>query len=150
MSQAIHETLTFERDYAATPSVVFSTYADVEARSRWSAPSDRAVVLFTEVDFRVGGTDRFRCGDARNPEYEGEVRYVDIVDGSRILYTEVIATGHDRLSASLVTWDLTPTTSGSRLTVTVQLTSLVGAEMVLGTKVGMNAALDNLAAELAR
>jgi hypothetical protein len=32
----------------------------------------------------------------------------------------------------------------------VQLTSLVGADMVSGTKVGMNAALDNLAAELAR
>jgi uncharacterized protein YndB with AHSA1/START domain len=75
---------------------------------------------------------------------------VDIVDGARILYTEVIATGDERLSASIVTWDLAPTTSGSRLTVTVQLTSLVGADMVSGTKVGMNAALDNLAAELAR
>jgi uncharacterized protein YndB with AHSA1/START domain len=145
-----HETLTFQREYAATPAVVFETYVDVEARARWSAPSDSAVVIYTQDDFRVGGADRYRCGDKRAPQYEGEVRYVEIVDGSRIVYSEVITAGEKRLAASLVTWEIAPTTKGSRLTVTVQVASFVGEDMVVGTTVGMNAALDNLGAELAK
>lgn len=145
-----HETLTFQREYAATPAVVFETYVDVEARARWSAPSDSAVVIYTQDDFRVGGADRYRCGDKRAPQYKGEVRYVDIVDGSRIVYSEVVTAGERRLAASLVTWEIAPTTKGSRLTVTVQVASFVGEDMVVGTTVGMNAALDNLGAELAK
>lgn len=145
-----HETLRFQREYAVTPDLVFETYVDVEARARWSAPSDSAVVIYTQDDFRVGGADRYRCGDRRAPQYEGEVRYVDIVDGSRILYSEVITAGEKPLAASMVTWEIAPTTEGSRLTVTVQVASFVGEEMVVGTRVGMNAALDNLGAQLAK
>lgn len=75
---------------------------------------------------------------------------MEIVDGSRIVYSEVITAGEKRLAASLVTWEIAPTTKGSRLTVTVQVASFVGEDMVVGTTVGMNAALDNLGAELAK
>lgn len=47
-----------------------------------------------------------------------------------------------------MTWELSLTAKGTRLIVTVQLSSLVGEDMVVGTNVGMNAALDNLALEL--
>ncbi len=145
-----HETLTFKRQYTATPDAVFSTYADVEVRARWSAPSDSAVFIYTENDFRVGGIDHFRCGDKRAPQYEGEVRYEDIVSGKRIIYSEAIKAFGKRLSVSLVTWEIVPRATGSRLLVTVQIASLVGDDMIAGTRVGMNAALDNLAVEFTR
>jgi uncharacterized protein YndB with AHSA1/START domain len=145
-----HETLTFERELPAPPEVVFNAYADVDARARWSAPSDSVVVVYTLHDLRIGGLDRYRCGEARDPRFEGMVQYVDLVVGSRIVYTEVIARAGKPLSVSLVTWELAPTTTGTRLVVTVQLTSLVGEGMVTGTKVGMAAALDRLGAAVAR
>ena len=143
-----HETLTFVREYAATPDVVFSAYEDIDSRARWSAPSDTAVVTYTAHDFRAGGVDTFRCGEKQEPQYDGEVRYVDIVPDARIVYSEIIRAAGAPLSASLVTWTFASRANGTRLEVTVQLASFVGEDMVAGTRVGMNAALDNLGAQL--
>jgi uncharacterized protein YndB with AHSA1/START domain len=141
----LHGTLTFERRFKVPPSTVFGAYVDIERRARWSAPSDSAVVTYTEHDFRVGGLDRFCCGDKRAPQFEGEVRYEDIAVDERIIYSEVIKANDQRLSISLVTWETSPDGTGSRLTVTVQIASLVGDEMIAGNTMGMNGALDNLA-----
>ncbi len=146
----IHETLTFERWLEASSTEVFDAYVDVERRTRWSTPSDSAVFVYLENDFRVGGIDRFRCGDQHAPQYSGSVRYEDIVPGERIIYSETIEAGGERLSVALVSWEFRSEGSGTRLRVTVQIASLVGADMIAGNKTGMDAALENLVALLAR
>ncbi len=70
--------------------------------------------------------------------------YLDIQAAHRIVYSEVISTSGAPLSASLVTWELESHGAGSRLVVTAQVTSLVGREMIDGSRAGMDAALDNL------
>jgi len=139
-----HETLVFERRLRASPSAVFAAYADVDARARWSAPSDTAAVVYAASDFRVDGVDRFRCGSKTDLQFEGTVRYADVVENERIVYSEVIATKDMRLAVSLVTWELFPDGTGSRLVVTDQVASFVGDDMIAGSRMGMNAALDNL------
>lgn len=141
-----HETLVFERRLRASPDAVFAAYADVDARARWSAPSATAAVVYSSADFRVDGTDAFRCGRSDDLRFAGVVRYVDIRDGRRIVYCEVIATSDAPLSASLVTWELSADGSGTRLVVTDQVTSFVGMDMIDGSRSGMNGALDNLVA----
>lgn len=144
----VHETLVFERQFRVAPSAVFAAYVDVEARARWSAPSDSAAVVYSVEDFRVGGVDRFRCGDKTELQYEGRVRYEDILDNRRIVYSETISTQGTRLSIALVSWELFEENGGTRVLVTDQIASFVGNDMVVGSKLGMTAALDNLVASL--
>ena len=145
-----HDTLVFERRLRSTPSAVFAAYADVESRARWSAPSDTAAVVYSVSDFRVDGVDRFRCGSMTDLQFEGTVRYADIVENRRIVYSEVISTTDMRLSVSLVTWEIFPEGTGARLVVTDQIASFVGDDMITGSRVGMSAALDNLTSLLER
>ena len=53
------------------------------------------------------------------------------------------------MSVSQVTWQLTGEGDGTWLVVTDQIVSLVGDEMIAGSRAGMTGALDNLATWLA-
>jgi uncharacterized protein YndB with AHSA1/START domain len=141
-----HETLVFERRARASPEAVFAAYVDVGVRARWSAPSPTAAVVYSAADFRVDGVDSFRCGSADDLRFAGVVRYLDIIDGQRIVYSEVITSSGTRLSVSLVTWEFCPEGSGTRLVVTDQVTSFVGQGMIDGSRSGMSGAIDNLVA----
>jgi uncharacterized protein YndB with AHSA1/START domain len=147
-SSTKHDTLVFERVFTVPPARVYSAYADVDQRARWSAPSESAGVVYSSSDFRIGGEDRFRCGDKHDLRYVGVLRYEDLVDNERIVYCERIATDAVPLAVSLVTWELSANGVGTRLRVTAQVTSFVGADMIDGTRAGTNAALDNLAVAL--
>lgn len=148
VASTAHETLVFERSFRTSAEKVFGAYADVAVRVKWSAPSETAAVVYSSHDFRIDGLDRFRCGAKDKLEFEGVVSYVEIAAPWRIVYTELISKGHVRLAVSLVTWELTETATGTQLVVTDQIASLVGAEMIDGSRVGMEAALDNLCERL--
>lgn len=141
----VHQTLVFERGLRASPNAVFAAYVDPDIRARWSAPSPTAAVVYSSADFRVDGVDAFRCGSADDLRFAGVVRYLDILEAQRIVYSEVISTAAARLSVSLVSWELNADGGGTRLVVTDQITSFVGQEMIDGSRSGMNGALDNLA-----
>jgi hypothetical protein len=72
------------------------------------------------------------------------VRYHDIVDGRRIISTEVIYEIDKRLSVAVVTLELEPEGEHTKLKLTVQLASLAGRGMVEGTRTGYAGALDNV------
>ncbi len=140
-----HVTLVFERICEAPVKTVFAAFANPKARSRWSAPSDTAVLIYDEADFRIGGRDVFRCGAKTDPRFRGETRYLDIVPNRRIISSETIETDGTRLSVSLVTVDLEPAAETSTyVSLTVQLVSLDGPGMIRRSKTGYDAALDNL------
>ncbi len=141
-----HETLLFERRLRASPEAVFTAYADVALRARWSAPSPSVAVVYAANDFRIDGVDAFRCGSAEDLRFAGVVRYLDILEGRRIVYSEVISASESRLSVSLVTWALCADGAGTQLHVTDHVVSFVGREMIDGSRSGMNGALDNLVA----
>ena len=144
MTTTLHATLIFERDIPAAIEQVFAAFADPVARSEWGAPSDTAVVIYDEVDFREGGQDRFRCGSKANPNIHGVTRYLDIVTNHRVVSSETIEVEGRRLCASLTTLEFVADGETTKLTKTTQLASFIGDDMVKGHETGNNASLDNL------
>lgn len=145
MSEAIiHDTLIFERRYAASAARVFEAYVDVGLRTRWSAPTPTSAIVYSETDFRVGGRDVYRCGAKDDLRYLANTHYCDIQANRRIVYSESVSAEGEMLSVSLNTWSLTPEGVKTHLVVTVQLVAFGGKDMIQGTRFGTNAALDHL------
>jgi uncharacterized protein YndB with AHSA1/START domain len=144
VTTTLHATLIFERDIPAPVAQVFAAFADPVARSAWGAPSDTAVVIYDEADFREGGQDRFRCGSKADPNIHGTTRYLDIVTHRRVVSSETIEMDGRRLCASLTTLEFAADGETTRLKNTTQLASFIGDDMVRGHETGTNASLDNL------
>lgn len=142
--QIVHDTIVIERRYAAAASEVFAAFADPQARTAWGIPSDTAVLIYDAADFRTGGQDLFRCGAKSDPKYHGETRYLAIRKDRQIVYVETIDADGSRLSASLVTVELSPLGDQTKLKLTAQVTAFGGSEMIEGSRFGHGAALTNL------
>ena len=117
-----HGTIVFERIFAAPAPRVFAALSDPVARARWSAPSDTAVLIYDEADFRAGGRDIFRCGAKNDPRYRGETHYCDIVPNRRIVYTETVVYLAPEAFAAEVPYQVAIVTleNGSRVTARIQ------------------------------
>ena len=144
MTATLHATLVFEREIPAPVEEVFAAFADPVARTAWGAPSDTAVVIYDEADFREGGQDRFRCGSKADPNIHGMTRYLEITVNRRVVSSETIVMDGRRLCASLNTLELTPHGEKTKLKSTIQLASFIGEDMLKGHETGNNASLDNL------
>ena len=146
-SKPQHATIKLEHSYAAPLERVFSEFADPVARARWSAPSNNALI-YDEADFRVGGKDVFRCGPKGNPKFRGETRYLHIVPNARVVSSETVDMDGQPLAVALTTLDFEPTDDGTNLTVTLQIVSFAGPDMIHGYESGNKSALNNLAQHL--
>jgi len=142
-----HATITLQHSYPAPPEQVFSEFADPVARARWSAPSNDELV-YDEADFRIGGKDVFRCGAKEDPKFRGETRYLDIVPNARVVSSETVDVDGQRLAVALTTLDFASTEDGTNLTVTIQMVSFVGPDMVHSYESGNKSALKNLSLHL--
>jgi uncharacterized protein YndB with AHSA1/START domain len=142
-----HATITLQHSYSAPLERVFSEFADPAARARWSAPSND-VLIYDEADFRIGGKDVFRCGPKADPKFRGETRYLDIVPNARVVSSETVDMGGERLAVALTTLDFEPTEDGTNLTVTIQVVSFVGPDMIHSYESGNKSALKNLSQHL--
>lgn len=144
-----HDTVTFERNYEATPEKVFAAWADSEAMSRWAVPGPEHELRYEQSDFRVGGRDLARCGAKGDLRFRAEILYLDIVENERIVFTEVISEAGKPMCAALVSVCIAADGKGTRLDVTCQVTEFVDG-MADGYREGYGASLDNLVTELAR
>jgi uncharacterized protein YndB with AHSA1/START domain len=142
-----HATIIVERSYPIPVEKVFAEFADPAARAKWSAPSED-VLIYDKTDFRVGGGDVFRCGPKGDPSFRGETHYFDIVPNMRVVSSETLDKAGQRLAVSLTTLDFEPTEDGAHLTVTVQMISFTGPDMIRGYEAGNKSALENLSAHL--
>jgi len=144
MIPTLHAVLVFEREISAPPQAVFVAIKDPVARAQWGAPSDTAVVIYDQAEFREGGQDRFRCGSRGNPNIHGVTHYLDIVPDRRVVSSETVVVDGKRLCVSLTTLELTPDGDKTKLKSTTQLASFIGEDMVRGHTTGANASLDSL------
>jgi uncharacterized protein YndB with AHSA1/START domain len=144
-----HATIVLQHLYPVPPERVFSEFADPVARARWSPPSSEEFT-YDEADFRVGGKDVFHCGPRGDPKFRGETRYLDIVRNARVVSSETLDVDGQRLAVALTTLDFEPAQDGSNLTITVQMVSFVGADMIDGYESGNKSALENLSLHLSK
>jgi uncharacterized protein YndB with AHSA1/START domain len=141
--------LSFERSVAAPLSTLWQAWTAPAARAVWAPPAPSVTVDFVEADTRVGGHEISLCKVEGQPEIRCEVGWLALEPEARSVNYEVISCEGVTQSAALVTAAFSEAAGGSRVVVTVQLSSLAD-DMEGGYRQGFGAGLDNLADAAAR
>jgi uncharacterized protein YndB with AHSA1/START domain len=145
-----HGTFEVERRYPVPPARVFEAWADAAAKEIWmDDPDCKSDGTPYELDFRVGGYERFGGLSPDGEPYRCDARYYDIVPGQRIVYSYVMYDGQDRASVSLTTVEIVPDADGTKLTYTEQGAFLDGFDKPEGRAEGVAFMLDGLGTYLA-
>ena len=145
-----HDTIVVESTYDASPARVFAAWSDPGARARWDVPGEDWEIAEFESDFRIGGRERSRFGPPGGPLYTSDGRYEDIVSTSRIVMAGSMDRGETRISTSVLTVELLPVGSGTRLIITEQAVFLDGEDRPAYRQQGWGAILKKLGVELRR
>ena len=102
-----------------------------------------------ELDFRVGGHERFGGLNPDGTPYRYDALYFDIVPDYRIVYSYEMYAADDRMSVSLATVEIVPDQDGTKLTYTEQGAFLDGIDKPEAREEGTAWMLDNLGKYLA-
>ena len=143
-----HATFDIERVYDAASARVFGAWANPAAKAQWFGPTDSANEL--ALDFRVGGREHFTDAMPNGMVFGYEARYQEIVPGQRIVYAYTVDFDKTRISASLVTVEITPAGERTRLLYTEQAVFLDGGDTRADREHGTRLELDKLDAALSR
>ncbi|WP_333828214.1 SRPBCC domain-containing protein [Pararhodobacter sp.] len=142
-------TLVFERDVAVPVATLWQAWTAPAARAVWAAPTPSVTVEFLEADTKVGGREVSLCKVEGQPDIRCECGWLALEPARRSVNYEVISAEEIPQSAALVTADFASTGAGSRLVVSVQLSSLA-VDMAADYRQEFGAGLDNLADVAAR
>lgn len=137
-------TLSFERAVAAPVATLYAAWTSPAARAVWASPAPAVTVEFLEADPRVGGREVSLCKVAGQPDLRVEAGWLDLVPEARTVSYEVVSREGVALSAALATAEFAEAGDASRITVTVQLSSLA-EDMADGYRQGFDAGIGNLA-----
>jgi uncharacterized protein YndB with AHSA1/START domain len=149
-----HSTFTLERSFPATPERVFAAFSDPDKKIRWYADGRFLKVLEFKMDFRVGGSDLTRFSTPAESPMQGKIltyrtHYMEIKAGRRIVIAYTAALDEQPFSASLATFELMPTNSGTDLLFTEQIAFIEGGDGPEIRKAGWTHLLNLLANSLA-
>ena len=145
-----HGTFVVERRYPAHSAKVFGAWADGAAKEIWmDDPDYKSDGTGYELDFRVGGHERFSGQAPDGTPYSYHALYYDIVPGHRIVYSYEMYAADDRMSVSLATVEIVPDQGGTKLTYTEQYAFLDGIDKPADREEGTTWMLGNLGKYLA-
>jgi uncharacterized protein YndB with AHSA1/START domain len=150
---ANHGTFVIERTYpTATPARTFAAWADEKAKAIWmddpEFQSDENQSA-AELDFTVGGHERFGGLGPDGTSYSYDALYYDIVPDQRIIYCYEMYLGAERMSVSVATVEFAPERDGTRLTYTEHAVFLDGLDTPESRREGTELMLDGLGKYLA-
>ena len=152
MQSTIHNTFVIERTYPVSPERVFAAFADPVRKRRWFVAGGGNEVGHYELDFRVGGREVARfsgnAGPMKGVIFTNEGTILDIVPNRRIVAAHTMAMRENHFSASLVTFELLATETGTDLTFTHQAAFFEGADGPEMRQEGWRKLLERLGAEL--
>lgn len=146
-----HATFVIERRYDASVARVFAAWASPAAKSAWFGLPDERRDGPHELDFRVGGRERFAGsppGAAARYTFTGT--YHDIVADQRIVSSYDMLADDARISVSLVTVEFEADGAGTHLVYTEQVAFLDGHDTPKARIGGTEHALDQLGEALRR
>ena len=149
----IHSTFVIQRNYPTPPEKVFSAFADSVKKRRWFAEGDRHQVEDFQMDFRVGGPERFRYRFNESTPFNGvlltsEGSYQDIVLNRRVVTASNMTFGDKCISAALFTIEFVPAGHGTDLICTHQGAFFEGADGPKMREAGWRTLFERLAKQL--
>jgi uncharacterized protein YndB with AHSA1/START domain len=145
-----HATFVIERTYPAAPGRVFAAWASLEAKNIWmDDPDYKSDGTEGQLDFRVGGHERFGGLSPEGSTYRYDATYYDIVPDQRIVYCYEMYAGEERMSVSVTTVEIVAEQSGTKLTYTEQGVFLDDIDKPAYREEGTTWMLDNLGKYLA-
>ncbi|MGC1460597.1 MAG: SRPBCC domain-containing protein [Terracidiphilus sp.] len=153
-TQAVHNTFVIERNYPHKPERVFAAFAQPARKRLWYAEGDHDIQEF-EMDFRVGGSERFQYRFRESHPIAGseiinQSTYHDIVPGERIVMTAKMSLNEKPILVMLATIEFLRSETGTDLILTHQGTFLDwegGPQMI---EAGWRGLLDRLQNYLAQ
>lgn len=150
----IHSTFVIERNYPQPPDRVFAAFAQPARKRRWYAEGDHEIKEF-EMEFRVGGSERFRYKfkeghPIAGSEINNESTYDVIAPEKRIVMTSKMSLNGKTTVVALTTFEFLPTASGTDLLLTHQGAFLDWPDGSRMIEAGWRALLDRVAKEVAQ
>lgn len=136
-----HSTFKIERLYRTSQERLFAAWSDRSAKARWFQPAE-------VFDFRVGGRELSSGGPPGGPVFTFEAYYQEIVPNERLVYTYSLDQGEARMSVSIATIELQPTSEGIKLIFTEQGTFFEGLDTPEQREQGTKEMLDLLGKSL--
>ena len=148
---ASHATFAIERVYpTAVPARSFAAWADAKAKEVWmDDPDYQSDESKYELDFAVGGHERFGGVDPEGTSYSYDAVFYDIVPDQRIVYCYEMYSGAERMSVSLVTVEFASAGDGTKLSYTENVVFLDGIDKPEARREGTEWLMDNLGKYLA-
>lgn len=147
---ANHATFVIERSYPSAPASVFAAWASADAKAIWmDDPDFKSESTEGELDFRVGGHERFGGLSPDGTPYRYDATYFDIIASKRIVYCYEMYSGDERMSVSVTTVEFVPDAEGTRLTYTEQGVFLDDIDKPEAREEGTRWLLENLGKYLA-
>jgi len=150
----VHNTFVLGRSYPQPPDRVYAAFAQPSRKRRWYAEGDHEIQEF-EMEFRVGGSERFRYRFKEGhliagQEITNESLFHDIAPEQRIVMASKMSLNGKPIVVMLATFEFLPAATGTNLILTHQGAFLEwpdGARMI---EAGWRGLLDRLANELAK
>ncbi len=149
----LHSTFTLERTYPQSPESVFAAFSQPARKRRWYAEGDHEIQEF-EMEFRVGGAERFRYRfkeghPIAGSEIANEIIYHDIVPESRIVWTSKMSLNGKSILVMVATLEFAQAKTGTEMVLTHQGTYIDWPEGAQMLEAGWRALLDRLKTYLA-
>lgn len=121
---AVHSTFVLERSYPQPPAGVYAAFSQPARKRRWYVESEHEIREF-EMEFRVGGSERFRYRfkeghPIAGSEIANESTYQDIVPETRIVMTSKMSLNGKPITVMLATFEFRPSETGTELVLTHQ------------------------------
>jgi len=147
----VHGSFSLERTYRNSPATVFAAWAIPDRKQAWfgQGPSFLEKVEDYELDFRVGGRERYRGRLRSGRPFEYVATFRDIVADRRIVAAYDVLIAGRRISVTLLTVELEPDGSGTHLVLTEQNAFLDGLDSLEDRVPGVEELLVKLDAYLA-
>ena len=128
----VHGSFTLERTYPHSPGTVFAAWAIPDRKEAWfgQGPDFVEKVEDYELDFRLGGHERYHGSLRSGRTFGYDATFRDIVDDRRIVSAYDVLISGRRISVTLLTVEFEPTGTGTHLILTEQCAFFDGLDSI--------------------
>ena len=150
----VHSTFVIEKSYPQPPERVWAAFAQPARKRRWYAEGDHEIQEF-EMEFRVGGSERFRYRfkeghPIAGSEIANDSTYHDIVSEKHIVMASKMSLNGKPIVVMLATLEFLQAGKGTDLILTHQGTYIEWPDGPKMLDAGWRGLFDRLGKELAQ